>query len=583
MKNTINLTGKPSIDKPWLHYYPEGASEVALPQATAYQYLYACNEGYDGIALEYFDAKISYSALFKRIDAVANSFTALGVQKGEFVTICIPNTPEAISCFYGLNKIGAVANMVSPSFSAEDILSTIHLTDCKVLIILDKFFAALKKSILTTKIERIIIVSSLLSLSPVVQMLSILKERPITIPQDECYLSWKEFIKAGKKTFAKTAKYEPNMPAVIVHSSGSSTGTSKDVIMPNEAFIGLAIQIKAMNPFNLGKRSGLRSLVNIPLFISTGLNAVINLQLTHSSTLILIPEFTEETFIKGIMEYKPNYAFTTPSHYKSLLHSDIKDLSYLKYPFAGGEALPKALEESLNAFLAKCDSSAHMWKGWGMCELGSAVTQTTGDEQDRKGVGKPYSHTTVGVFDTETDEEVGYNRRGEIRVISPTRMLRYYKNPEATAQFFKIGLDGQSWGCTGDIGHIDEEGNLFVEGRINDFILNAAGEKIWLFDIETVVFEHDSVQLCEAVGLSTDEGEVPVIHLVLKQGFTGSAENILKEIHERCIATLSPDAIPLGYKIRESFDILPTGKRDTLSLKNERDLIWVTHLDSTYR
>jgi acyl-coenzyme A synthetase/AMP-(fatty) acid ligase len=89
--------------------------------------------------------------------------------------------------------------------------------------------------------------------------------------------------------------------------------------------------------------------------------------------------------------------------------------------------------------------------------------------------------------------------------------------------------------------------------------------------IENALLADEAVQLCEAVGLAVGEVHVPVAHLVLKQDCEDEPEDVIRRVHKRCVKTLTPDAVPRGYKIRRSFNVLPSGKRDTLSLKGERD------------
>lgn len=107
------LTGYPSIDKPWLKYYNNNAVEPFIPQVTAYNYLYMRNKhSLDDTALIYFKRKISYGKMFEYIDKAASAFASLGVKQEEVVALALPNTPENIYCMYGLNKIGAIADMI---------------------------------------------------------------------------------------------------------------------------------------------------------------------------------------------------------------------------------------------------------------------------------------------------------------------------------------------------------------------------------------------------------------------------------------------------------------------------------------
>ena len=105
------LTGYPSIDKPWLKYYSEGAKNAKIPECTIYEYLWQNNKDYpNDTAIVYFGNKITYRELFENIDKAARAFSAIGIKEGDIVTGIAPSVPEIIYSFYALNKIGAVSN-----------------------------------------------------------------------------------------------------------------------------------------------------------------------------------------------------------------------------------------------------------------------------------------------------------------------------------------------------------------------------------------------------------------------------------------------------------------------------------------
>lgn len=108
-----NMTGYPSIDKPWLKYYSEEAIQSCELQCTAYELIYRGNKNYPhDIALNYFGHKITYGELFEKIDMAANAYYAAGVRKNDVVIFCMVNMPETIYSLYALNKLGAVVNLV---------------------------------------------------------------------------------------------------------------------------------------------------------------------------------------------------------------------------------------------------------------------------------------------------------------------------------------------------------------------------------------------------------------------------------------------------------------------------------------
>ena len=154
------MTGKPSIDKPWLKYYDEEVLNKKLPEKTIYEYITENNKKYPNrIALNYFGKKITYGQLFKNIDQTARAFRAYGIKEGHIVTICMPTIPETIYVYYALSKIGAIANMVDPRTSKEGIENYINEAKSKMLIMIDVAADKARDAKKKTTIEKIITVS----------------------------------------------------------------------------------------------------------------------------------------------------------------------------------------------------------------------------------------------------------------------------------------------------------------------------------------------------------------------------------------------------------------------------------------
>lgn len=116
-----NLTGYPSIDKPWLKYYSEEAINAPLPKCTFYEYVFNRNkDNMDNIAINYYGRDISYRKLFEDISYIAGGFKKIGIKENDVVTICMINSPEAIETIFALNKLGAVSNMIYGVSSVEE-------------------------------------------------------------------------------------------------------------------------------------------------------------------------------------------------------------------------------------------------------------------------------------------------------------------------------------------------------------------------------------------------------------------------------------------------------------------------------
>ena len=130
---------------PWFKYYKDMKSTLKYPDTSMYELVKrACIKYPSNIAYSYFGTKVTYKSLLRKIDLCAQSYAKIGVVKNSNVTICSPNTPEAIISFYALNKIGAVVNMLHPLSSEEEIKFALNLTKCEYLFIADIAYSKFK-------------------------------------------------------------------------------------------------------------------------------------------------------------------------------------------------------------------------------------------------------------------------------------------------------------------------------------------------------------------------------------------------------------------------------------------------------
>lgn len=242
----------------------------------------------------------------------------------------------------------------------------------------------------------------------------------------------------------------------------------------------------------------------------------------------------------------------------------------------GGEPLPETAEASINAFLNSHGFTGKLQKGWGLCELGATAVASSGSlssagERNRIGsAGLPLPQVTMGVFDMESNLELPLGEHGELRVITPCRMLGYYQNPTATDAFFRAGVDGRLWACTGDIGYMDADGFVYILGRASDSFVSLSGVRIYLFDIENVILQDSVVDICEVVDMQFNGTTVAAAHIVLRKECKDDKISIIHRIDMICQNNLPKDAVPAFYKIRDEFVIKRFGKRDVEVLKKER-------------
>lgn len=564
------LTGYPSIDKPWLKYYSEEVISAPLPECTVFEHILQNNGDHlDDIAVEYFGNKISYRKLFQNVELVKNAFIAQGIKKDDKVIMFTSATPEMVYITLALCRIGAVANMINPLFTEEQIRDRINETDAALLVVLDQLYGKIKNVIPKTCIKKTVIIPVCNEMPKVMGLIAGMKMNK-KFDYNATLISWKMFLRFGNSVSKmEDAKYEKDTPLIMVYSSGT-TGASKGIVLTNDGINAtISHYLNPDFPYNRGDRF----LQMIPIWFSTGIVLSVFMPICVGITSILEPVFSKENFVKDIKKYRPNLTLGTTSLWLYAANWEGLrgcDLSTMTFPITGGEQVLPRVEKIINNFLKSHGCKSVLLKGYGMCELGSTVTSDAMTINKSGSTGFPIKNVIVSAFDIKTNQEMQYGQRGEIRVQSPARMKGYFKNTKATEEYFYTDEIGNKWGCTGDIGYVDEDGFIYILGRINDKFTSKSGKEIYCFNIENVILENENIASCEVVGLPKDDYFVPVAHFVLEDTCQLSSEKVLLQIHENCKQKLDADCVPCGYKCREVFPVKSSGKRDMEALKKER-------------
>lgn len=560
------LLGYQSIDKQWLKYYDLDTIDIC-EKRTVYQGMYEHNKNnLTDLAIEYFFSKISFQKLFFNIEQTAKSFEENGIKRGDFVTICAPGIPETVYSFYALSKLGAIANMMAPYFDKNDFVDRISDCNSELLLVMDSFYDEIKDAVRRSKIKKVVVIPTLNS-SPLKYF-----SKKYKIDKNSNEIFWNDFMKEGReRDFSTTIDYEANMPLVMVYSSGT-TGASKGILLTNDSFQN---SVYAYFKSGLDISRGQKFYQIIPTWYSTGISTSVHLPLTCGASVFMDPRFEREIFAKNIIKSKPNYSIAPTSMYEGLLNNPLlknKDLSYFKNAFEGGEPLSREVAEMINKVFIEHGNNSSIKVGYGQCECGATVTtQTENTEHCNGSVGIPLPNINIQICDDNMNE-VRTGMRGQIVVCTPASMLEYYKNQKGTDDYFFIDNLGNKWNCTGDIGYMDMNGNLYVEGRASDYsIIN--GQKIYNFDIEKIIKNVKNVKLCDVLSKTDGKTEQLVAHIILNDGLSDKeGMTILAEIQSRVYEeTKNLNMVPFIFKIRKEFPYAKSGKRDIQKMKTETD------------
>ena len=158
--NVINLIKQKMIKTPWLKYYQKDERKIKIEDISIYQLLEKSSIGREkNIAINYYGKQITYKDLLHKITQAARAFRSQGIRRGDVVTICMPNTPEALIAFYAINKIGAIANMIHPLSGEQEIKDYLTSTNSVMLIMIDICYEKVKNIIKETDVYKTIVTS----------------------------------------------------------------------------------------------------------------------------------------------------------------------------------------------------------------------------------------------------------------------------------------------------------------------------------------------------------------------------------------------------------------------------------------
>lgn len=570
-KETGNMTGYASVDKPWLKYYTEEQVIEKAPKVTCYENLYLNNISHQSdIAIDYYGTKISYGELFQKIDETAKAFAKMGIKKGDIVTICSVTTPEIIYAFYALNKIGAVSNMIDPRYPKKAILNYLKEVNSKCFITLDIVYPKIKDILNETCVEHSIMLSATNSVPTPLRVLAdisskIKKEKPV-IPFGDKYLSWNDFTSNGIGIEYDEVEYVDDFIATIVHTGGT-TGTPKGVVLTNDNFNNGTIQMRASAPF---ANRGYKYLNIMPPFIAYGIVLGLTSPITLGWKTTVVPQFDANKFDDLLLKHKPNGIIGVPAYWETVMKSKkVKDLSFVKNILLGGDKTTAEFEKRLYEYLQQHNCKADIGKGYSMTEAGACGTFSTREANELGSVGIPLSKTTISVFEPNTTNELKYNEIGEICIKTPTMMKEYYNNEEETKKV-KVKHEDGFWIHSGDLGYINENGIVFIKDRMKRMIIRS-GFKVFPSEIENLFLKHTAIDNCVVVGvLDAIDTTAPAVYIVLKDAYKGCEKQVQNELIEMFNNSELPSYFePVSYNFKESLPLTDIGKIDFVSLINE--------------
>lgn len=549
-------------------YIDKLPADIKYPEGGLYDTVYesSCKWAHN-VAITYFGTDITYKEMIKRIDRAARALKQIGVERGDRVTICMPNTPEAVYMFYAVNEVGAVANMVHPLSSEKEIEDYVNRAESKVMLVIDITYPKVESIIKNTSLEQVIVVSALRSMDTVVDAIyRLTKGRKNHVKKTQLVTTWGRFLSAGSKYIGNPhVRVNADDPAVILYSGGT-TGKPKGVVLTNLNFNSQALGAKYLVPELLRARYAM--LCFLPNFHAFGLGVCMHLPFYCGMRIALIPQFNAKKLRNYIKKYRINILVGVPTVYEYLIKLKFgpRELRRIKGAVSGGDMVSANMKREVNAFFAAHGSKAMIHNGYGLTEAaGGVVFSPASIAKSTDVIGYPLPDSEVLITDINTGQPVPAGSDGEILVRGLTVMREYLDDPKETKAAFTT-IDGKKWLKTGDIGYVNRHGAVFFKSRLKRMIITN-GYNVYPSNIEEVTLKCKSVATCACVGVPDRlRGEIVKIFIVLKDGATQrTCRKDLARIYKKYLAKYET---PREIAFLSELPKTKLAKVDFMALKN---------------
>ena len=552
-----------ALTAPWRAYYGNTPASLDYPRLTMYQMVAETAKKYPKtLAYTFMGKGTTYEEFVQRIDRAAKGLVKLGIRKGNRVTICMPNTPQALDCFYALNRIGAIPNMIHPLSAAQEIAFYLNVSHSKAVLTLDQFYGKVAEILPQLDDDCKVIIAKIADelpfpLSVLYPMTKAARQVP-KLPK-KGYTLWTDLTSSGKDVTLPKDTGKANDCGAILYSGGT-TGTTKGIMLSNLNFNALGLQTIAASGFK--SIAGMKMLSIMPVFHGFGLGIGIHTVLIGGATCILVPQFSIKEYANILIKQKPQLIPGVPTLFEALLRADglqDADLSFLKGIFSGGDSLSPELKKKVDAFLKEHGCTEQIREGYGTTECVTASCLTPKDYARSGSIGVPFPDTYYKIVRVGTTEEVEPNTEGEICISGPTVMLGYMDNPTETAQTLRRHFDGRVWLHTGDLGFMDQDGFVYFRQRIKRMIITS-GYNVYPSQLENIIDGHEKVLLSCVIGVKDDYRGQRVKAYVVPMPGVEPTEELKKNILDYCSHHIAKYAMPRELEFRKELPKTLVGK-----------------------
>ncbi len=537
---------------PWAPHYDPGVPLTVGPVTNSLPWLLlaAAEKSPQAPALVFFGRTITYGELERQTASLAAALNSLGLAPGERLGIFLPNCPQLVIAYHAALRLGAVAVMLNPLLSPKELAYQLADSGARRLVLLDHFLPRLEEIRGQVEVSHTIITGLVDELPWPLSWIYPLKARrdglAMGFAKGPGRYAWRKLLNHPPQAFIPLP--EPQHLAVLQYTGGT-TGTPKAAKLTHGNLMANVAQITAwLHQVRYGQE---RVMGLLPFTHSFGLTACLNWPMSQGATIIVLPRFEINGFIKALAKYKPTMLPGVPTLFVALINDPRLpklDLSALWACISGSAPLPLEVRDRFEHL-----SGCTMLEGYGLTEA-APVTHLNPIQGKRPAgsMGIPLSGTLARVVDQETGaRELPPGEVGELVIQGPQVMSGYWDKPQETAMVLRDG-----WLYTGDLARMDEDGYFYIVERKKDLII-AGGYKIYPREVEEALYQHPGVQEAVALGVpDAYRGETVKVVIVARDGAALSAADI--EAH--CRRLLAVYKVPKIIEFRTELPKSLVGK-----------------------
>lgn len=491
-------------------------------------------------ALVYEGTPITYAELDRRAGAFAAELTARGLRRGDRLAYLGFNSATLLETLIAATALGAVFLPVNFRLSAPE--TAMILTDAGVhTLVVEESHRDLVEQIAS---ELPGVVRILVDTDP---------HLPAGEAADPGWTRLSHLSDDGAEA-PEPARVTTDDVAVLMYTSGT-TGRPKGVVLTHGNLWWNQINVISA----VGHVPGETTYAAAPMFHIGGLNALTLHTLALGGTVVVRRSFDPATALADLVDHRVATLFGVPAMYAAVARQPgftDADLSALRAPIVAGAPVPPSL------VLEYAERGVRLQQAWGLTETAPFATYLSSDLAPLKpasaGAAMPYSE--VRLTDPATGAFVDApGTTGEVVVRGPNVTPGYWRDEEATGAAFRDG-----WFRSGDIGHVDADGDLYIVDRLKDMVISG-GENVYPAEVERVVIEHPAVTDVAVVGAPDPTWGETVVAVVACE--EGAPEPALEEMREHCAASLARYKLPRVLLVTDAVPRNAGGKTDKRLLR----------------